>query len=246
MRRAMILAAALSCGSAGAQEDSDRRFRLAVPEALVDSGLIDYLAPRFSLKTATQVVRVAPGAAADARFGAEGAVVFEGPERAWHLDTGDDPDAAAFADWLRSDIGRRTVESYEVAGRTPFSAETRPAKAETGPVPDGDASEGATLAKLHCGRCHVVDDADRMGAIGSTPSFSVLRTFPDWAERFAAFYALNPHPAFTQIDEVTAPFAAHQPSPIVPLEMTLDELDDIVAYVGAIPPADLGAPIEAR
>ena len=65
----------------------------------------------------------------------------------------------------------------------------------------------------------------------------------NWQERFETFYVLNPHPAFTQIDEVPPPFDPARPSPIHPVEMTLEDLDEILGYVATMTPADLGAPI---
>ena len=85
-----------------------------------------------------------------------------------------------------------------------------------------------------------------MKAIGSTPSFALMRTFPDWQQRFETFFILKPHPAFTQVADVTEPFGSSLPSPIAPIEVTLDEIDAITAYVATIPPADLGAPIQSQ
>ena len=96
------------------------------------------------------------------------------------------------------------------------------------------------------GRCHVIDDTNRMKGLGSTPSFQVLRTLPNWQGRFEAFYALAPHGAFTQVKDVTPPFDPRHPPPIVPLEMTLDDLEAIAAFAGTLPPADLGAPLQSR
>ena len=63
---------------------------------------------------------------------------------------------------------------------------------------------------------------------------------------FQAFYVLAPHPAFTQIKDVTEPFPIDLPSPIAPMEITLDDLEAILAYVAEMPPADLGAPIQHK
>jgi hypothetical protein len=82
--------------------------------------------------------------------------------------------------------------------------------------------------------------------MGASPSFRLLRTFPDWQNRFEAFFTLKPHPAFTQVEDVTEPFPIHLPSPIAPIEVTLDEIDAILAYVATVEPADLGAPIQPR
>jgi hypothetical protein len=103
---------------------------------------------------------------------------------------------------------------------------------------------GRKLSGELCGRCHVVYADDRMNDIGSTPSFFVLRAMRNWDVRFQTFYALNPHPAFTQVTDVTPPFPIDRPSPIVPVEMTLDDLEAILAYVSGIAPADLGAPLQ--
>ena len=72
------------------------------------------------------------------------------------------------------------------------------------------------------------------------------RTLPGWLKRFEGFYALKPHGAFTQVADVTPPFNPARPSPIVPIEMTLDDLDAILAYVATVAPADLGAPIQSQ
>ena len=224
----------------------DKRFRLAAPEALVESGLLDYLLPRFSLKTGVRIELVPEGAGAAARLGTEaGRAVFVGPQATWRLGLeGDHAGAARFADWLRSEIGQRTVTSYESGGAAPFSRPEPEVEAVAAPVFAGDAARGREVAQARCGRCHVVDPARRMGGIGSTPSFAVLRTLPDWDLRFQTFYALNPHPAFTQITGVTEPFARHLPPAIAPIEMTPAELEAVLAYVAGLAPADLGAPIQ--
>ena len=61
-----------------------------------------------------------------------------------------------------------------------------------------------------------------------------------------AFSDMKTHGAFTQVEDVTPPFDPLSPSPIVPVEMTLDDLDAILAYVWTIKPADLGAPIQSQ
>jgi hypothetical protein len=73
----------------------------------------------------------------------------------------------------------------------------------------------------------------------------VLRTLRDWEDRFQAFYVLNPHPAFTQVADVTEPFDPTRPSPIHTMEITLDDLENIMAFVQGIAPADLGSPIRS-
>ena len=150
---------------------------------------------------------------------------------------------ATLADWLTGDVGRRTILSFKQDGQAVFEAPVVVAEVEEAVELDGDAARGADLALSACGRCHVVGEVNRMNGIGSTPSFAVLRSLDDWLERFLAFYALNPHPSFTIIPDVTEPFDETRPSPISPVTLTLEELENIVAYTATMDPADLGSPI---
>jgi mono/diheme cytochrome c family protein len=104
-----------------------------------------------------------------------------------------------------------------------------------------DYAPGEKLTLVNCGRCHVVSPKNRMGGIGSTPSFAVLKTIADWEERMKAFWTLRPHPSFTQIEGVTEPFPADRPAHVHPISLTLQELERIVAYARTVPPADLGS-----
>ena len=160
--------------------------------------------------------------------------------------TNGDELALRFADWLVSDVGRRTVEAFAAEGAPRYRAATaeEAARGETGIA--GDAAAGMRLSYARCGRCHVVGPENRMKGLGSTPSFAVLRTLEDWEDRFHAFYALNPHPSFTQVEDVTEPFDETRPPPIVPLRITLADLEAIVAYVATVRPADLAAPLVHR
>ncbi|MGD1925031.1 MAG: hypothetical protein ACFB03_12715 [Paracoccaceae bacterium] len=106
-----------------------------------------------------------------------------------------------------------------------------------------DYAPGEKLTLFHCGRCHVINERNKYGSIGSTPSFGALRTLDDWEVRFDAFYTLAPHPAFTQIEGVTDPFPINRPSPIHPMEMTLEDIQIIKAFAETIPPKDLGAEV---
>jgi hypothetical protein len=223
----------------------DKTFTLEAPAALVDSGLLKFILPRFTLKTQTRITLTEPGTGADARFGDSGILAFAGLDTVWKFDAGDDPDALRFADWLRSDVGRNTVDSYQVDGVALFTSEIKVEKVVVQITYDGDALRGEEVSLTHCGRCHVVSDKNRMNSIGSTPSFAVLRTLRDWEDRFQAFYVLNPHPAFTQIEDVTDPFDPTRPSPIAAVEMTLDDLENIIAFVQGIAPAELGRPIQS-
>ena len=223
----------------------DRMFNLAAPEVLVESGLLKFILPRFSLKTQTRITLVEQGTPGDAAFGSTGVVVFEGLGQVWHFAAGDDPEALVFADWLRSDVGRATIDSFQQDGDAPFSSEVKVVQVVAEVAFDGDALRGEEASFIHCGRCHVVGDRNRMQSIGSTPSFSVLRTLGDWQDRFQTFYILNPHPAFTQITDLTAPFDKTRPSPIHVVALTLEDLENILAFVQGIEPADLGRSMDA-
>lgn len=128
----------------------------------------------------------------------------------------------------------------------------RPASCLTLAIPiiaisaDGGAIEfgpGERLVYIKCGRCHVIGPSNRLGGIGSTPKFSVMRNWEDWEDRMRAFYALPPHIAFTQIPGITDPFPDNRPSPIAPVVVTEEELEAIILYTRGLDPADLGAEV---
>jgi len=239
-----ILICLVCCLPPGAAAQ-ERLVRLYAPPVLVETGLLKFILPRFSLKTRVRVEIVGDPAEADMRLGPDGRAVFQGAGAAWHIQTVTASDwTARFEDWLTSDVGTRTIYGFAPDGAALFTApapvETTVAAVEIG----GDAALGLEVSKTQCGRCHAVDDASRMNTIGSTPSFFVLKTFDDWEFRFGAFYTLKPHAAFTQIARVTDPFPADRPSPIVPVELTLEELEAVLAYVAALEAADLGPPLD--
>jgi hypothetical protein len=224
----------------------ERDFRLAVPPELVESGFLKHLLPRFSLKTQTRIALVAPQEGAEAALGDKGKAVFDGLGRSWKLDlmAPDHPGVVQFVDWIGSEVGLRTIAAFEVDGTAPFTTPTQEAARQVAVSFDGDPVLGLEVSKRHCKRCHSVTQEDRINSIGSTPSFFVLRSLPNWSERFESFYALNPHPAFTQVTDVTLPFPHDRPPPIVPVQMTLGDLEAILAYAATLAPADLGAPIQ--
>ena len=109
-----------------------------------------------------------------------------------------------------------------------------------------DYSPGEKLTMFNCGRCHKVSEKDRMGGIGSTPSFAVIRTWENWEAKMKAFWTYRPHPAFTQIEGMTDPFPPDRPPHVHPISLTLKELDAIVNYARTIEPADLGPDLGLR
>lgn len=233
-------------GQARIVHANDRLIRLSMPAELIESGLPRYLLPRFSLKTQVRVETVAPGEQAEISIGTEGRPVFTGLDQIWRLQVvvADHPGAQKFANWIGSEVGQRAVTGFVVDGAQLFDLPPEEEVETVAVTYDGDAKLGAQRSQEMCGRCHVVDPAKRMSSIDSSPSFFALRSLPDWEDRFQAFYVLNPHPAFTQIEDVTPPFPADRPSPIVPVEMTLEDVDAILAFVAALTPADLGAPLQ--
>ena len=218
---------------------------LAAPEPVAASGLLQYVLPRFSLKTGLRVV-ADPGGDMVLTEDAPGTPVFAGGGKTWHLRLGADPRGARFLDWLTSDIGKRTVDSFQRDGVQPFSSDVGGEVEEVAMVITGDAVRGAELSRVQCARCHVIGSDDRNKGIGSTPSFAVLRSLSDWDERFQTFYVRNPHPAFTQVDGVTEPFDITRPSPVEPVRVSADDIDAILAFVAAMTAADLGAPLHLQ
>lgn len=222
----------------------EKAFALHAPGGIESTGFLKHLLPRFSLKSGIRIT-VTDGAG-DAVFGSDGTPVFRQGDTIWHFDAISGPHTDAFKEWLLSDVGKQTIEAFKPNDEILFKADVT-VKVELEAVPlSGDLVMGESESLTKCGRCHVVNEKNRMNAIGSTPSFALMRNFPDWQDRFETFFVLRPHPAFTQVEDVTEPFAEHLPSPIAPIEVTLEQIEAITAYVGSITPADLGAPIQSQ
>ena len=217
---------------------------LSAPPALEDSGVLSYILPRFALKHGVRVTLGPPPA--NAALGAEGVPVMTGLGQTWALRHDGSPGAVKLQDWLTSEIGRNTLAAFQPAGRPVFTPPVAAPAAAVALDLQGDAATGAQISRDHCGRCHRIAPGDRFGDMGATPSFPVLRTLPDWQTRFEGFYALNPHPSFTQVAGVTPPFDPARPPVLVPVEITRGELGHILAYVATVAPADLGAPIQSQ
>lgn len=243
MRVLLFCAVLLLPPEAGLAEE--RLVRLYAPPELVETGLMQHLLPRFSLKTQIRVELVGTPDEADLRLGGEGQALFEGAGQVWHMERQGAGGAAVdrFTDWLGSDVGRNTVTGFAPDGAALFSLPSQTQVAAIALETDGDAALGRSVSREKCTRCHAVDEDSRMAGIGSTPSFGVLRSLADWQNRFAAFYALNPHPAFTVIEDVTPPFPDNRPPPIAPIQLTLDEVEAVLAFVAAMEATDLGAPL---
>lgn len=252
------LALILATGSAAAQ---GKTFVLAADERLEASGVLKFLVPRFALKYQIRPTVVAGADDAAALYvappdvaGDGGVIVFHrsgsDPEEVWSAAVRRDAEGAdhaeTFRDWLLSDIGRAMLETFQEDGAQVFLPGKPSVDVVVAPVIEGDANQGERLALVHCGRCHVVSEKNRMGGIGSTPSFAALRAIPGWEDKFLAFWSANPHPSFTQVEGLTEPFDPARPPHIAPVEITMPDIDAITAYAASIEPKDLGAPVGSR
>jgi mono/diheme cytochrome c family protein len=116
------------------------------------------------------------------------------------------------------------VAGLMLAGITPSSA-------------DGDPERGEKIANEGCVRCHAVSEDNRFAGIGSTPSFMMMVNFlSDWEERFQTFYARRPHFVHIRVEGI-APLTA-LPSNAAIIEITLDDVDDLVAYARTLQDKD--------
>ena len=94
---------------------------------------------------------------------------------------------------------------------------------------DGDVERGRAVAEQQCSRCHVIGDFNRMGGIGSTPSFQLLvNALEDYEDRFRSFFARRPHPAFVTVKGYPRPNAL--PANAAPIEITDEKVEDVLAF----------------
>ncbi len=227
---------------AGAQELS-----LAVPAEISESGFLGHLLPRFTLK---HRIRVAPvSGAAEAQMalvagGEAGEPVFRSGEGVvYRLALREDSARTRkFRDWLLSAPGIAAIEGFPPGGPPRFLAPLPEAAASGEIILTGDAIAGAGLALRHCGRCHVVDERNPMGGIGSTPSFGAIRARGNWHELFTKFWTEPPHPSFTQVAGVTDDFTPQNPPHSAPV-VDGDEVAAIIAFIATLAPKDLGPPL---
>jgi len=237
----------LACWLPMAAVPQEVGFGLSGPAALHENGFLRFLLPRFSLKTGIRIALQANNPEAIISTD-HGVPLMNGLGQVFYLQTtaADTPrghKAQRFAGWLDSDIGRRTVAQFKIDGAQVFTPIETLQAADTAPVFQGDAARGERFSFANCGRCHVIGDRNRMKGIGSTPSFPVLRSLPDWEARFSTFYARIPHPSIVQLEGVSEPFDPAFPPANQPLWLTLDQLEDILTFVSGLAPADLGAPL---
>ena len=224
-------------------------FTLSIDSVLEDSGFLQFIMPRFSLKA-----RIKPRLETNVNRAElfwdtdSGRPIMQGMGQVFYLRTGDlkTPEgqkAQRFVDWLASDIGLRTIEQFTIDGAQVFSIVKIEIIAKTEAVFTGDVVRGEALSFTNCARCHVIGKRNLMKGIGSTPSFGLLRGLPDWQERFMTFYLRPPHPAITQIKDITEPFDPVHPPTIKALALTESELEDILTFAASVEPVDLGVPL---
>jgi len=173
----------------------------------VPANLIQYIVPRFSLKTRIRFDRVET--AGDLRLviqqSEHGVAIFSlaSGETVYLEPNGSalsDPDYLGFVDWLLSDPGRAAIADFRQDGAQvafPMAA------IEEAPVQVtivGDPGHGQELSVSHCRRCHKVDRADKYSGIGNAPSFHAMRSFDDWFLRFSTFYTVSPHKALISVN----------------------------------------------
>ena len=216
----------------------------------VPADLVQYILPRFSLKTRVRFDRVQTSG--DIQFSTEepdvgtaiftlesGAVVYVGTS----VSFAEDPDYIALVNWLLSEPGRATIADFRQDGsQVAFPVEA----AEAAPIEVvivGDVDNGRQLSMNHCRRCHKVDRADKYAGIGNSPSFHAMRSFDDWYVRFSTFYAVSPHKALISVKgsgiEKDRNLIA-----IAPIDLEISDINDIVAFVHSLTPLDLGKPIQ--
>lgn len=216
--------------------------------AIEATGLWSYALPRFKLKTRVSVLVEVGDAGGDVLLSTDGEMpVMLGAGGTAYGVTVNMPSAGAtrFVDWLLSDIGQRTLAAYRLNDQQVFFPVETVVVVEEIRL-EGNVVVGEAEAYAKCGRCHVVGPRNRMNGIDSTPSFAALRTLDDWQEKFNRFWTLNPHPSFTQIENVTPPFPPDLPPFIYPIFLTSDEVTAIGAYMQTIQPIDLGPPLEGE
>ena len=219
-------------------------------ETVIPSELVQYVVPRFSLKTRIrfdqvessgdiQLVTVRP------ETGAEVMTLVSG-ETVYITAAGgavESSDYRAFVDWLVSEPGRATIADFELDGRQIAIPTAADEAAPIEMVIVGNIDHGRELSRDHCRRCHKVDRADKYAGIDNAPSFHAMRTFDDWHIRFSTFYAVSPHKALISV-EGSGIEKNRALITIAPIDLQMDDINDIVAFVHSLTPLDLGKPIQ--
>ena len=229
---------------------SSEEIHLHFPEELLMVEFDKHILPRFKFKTQITINAVNSFENSDASIGVKtnGTSIFSDLNDVIYkikLSTTDESKLKKidrFIDWLKSSSGISAIEGFELNGAQIFKALQLEKKETQEFVFEGDDENGLLISKKHCKRCHVVDD-NAFAGIDSSPSFHAMRSFEDWEERFRAFWTVSPHLNVISIKDVYDAGKKFSPVVIAPIELTLDEVDDILSYVSKIKPKDLGKPI---
>lgn len=242
--RYILVVLMLVLGAPATAQDSD--ITLVSDVTLEESGFWSYVLPRFKLKTRIAVGLEYGDTGGDVLV-SQGDNPFMEGQGARYSVTVINPSAQAekLVDWLTSEVGGRTITAFKIDGMQVFSLVTEIEVVEV-VVLTGNTNVGEEVAYRKCGRCHVIGERNKYGGIDSTPSFGALRSFPDWQVKFGTFWTLNPHPSFTQVEDITPPFDPARPPSIYPIYLTVDEVADIGAYVQGMTPKDLGPKLEGE
>lgn len=111
---------------------------------------------------------------------------------------------------------------------------------------EGSIEEGREIAAKHCTRCHVVGDINPTGGISSTPSFQLLvKRRPDYKDRFQTFFVRRPHPAFLWLESLGR-IRPDLPPNAEPVELTEDDVRDILAFIETLKPKSEEAKEKAK
>ena len=145
-------------------------FTVSAAREIRDTGFLQHLLPRFSLKHGVRITQV--DESGDVVIGGQGVPVFTGLDKVWSVTGSKTAGAELFVEWLLSDIGKRTIESFKPDSVAIFTTQFGDQTAETVLVFDGDPVQGEALSLTHCGRCHVINETNRMKGMGQTPSLS--------------------------------------------------------------------------
>jgi hypothetical protein len=219
-------------------------------ETVIPSELVQYVVPRFSLKTRIRFDQVE--SSGDIQLvterpetGAEVLKLVSG-ETVYITAVGgavESSDYRAFVDWLVSEPGRATIADFELDGRQIAIPTAADEAAPIEMVIVGNIDHGRELSSDHCRRCHKVDRADKYAGIDNAPSFHAMRSFDDWYIRFSRFYAVSPHKALISV-EGSGIEKNRALITIAPIDLQMDDINDIVAFVNSLTPLDLGKPIQ--
>ena len=229
---------------------SSEEIHLHFPEELLMVEFDKHILPRFKFKTQIKIKAVNFFENSDASIGIKtnGISIFSDLNDIIYkieLITSEEAKLKKidkFIDWLKSTSGISAIEGFQFNEVPIFKAILSEKKEKKEFVFEGDSKNGLLISQKHCKRCHVVDD-NAFAGIDSSPSFHAMRSFEDWEERFRAFWTVSPHLNVISITEVYDAGSNLSPVVIAPIELTLDEVDDILSYVSKIVPKDLGKPI---